>query len=110
MNRQEEVLSAVHEEKMTLLDLGMKILAAAYEYAGTPMPDWLRTRRLPQNQMESSFVDSRVAIKNAFENLINVNLKNFNKHDIFEESYIREAVSNRVANLLDGKKFTLCET
>jgi hypothetical protein len=54
---QEEILSAVNEEKMTLLDVGTKILAAAYEYAGTPIPDWLKTRRLPQNQMESSFVD-----------------------------------------------------
>jgi hypothetical protein len=77
---------------------------SSYEHAGIPMPDWLKTRRLPQNQLESSFVDNRVAIKNAFETLINVNLKNFNKHDIFEESHIREAVSNRVANLLDGKK------
>ena len=54
--------------------------------------------------MESSFVDNRVAIKNAFESLINVNLKNFNKHDIFEQSDIQDAVSNRVANLLNGKK------
>jgi hypothetical protein len=68
------------------------------------MPDWLNTRRLSQNQMESSFVDNRVAIKNAFETLINVNLKTFNKHDIFEESDIKESVTNRVANLLNGKK------
>jgi hypothetical protein len=68
-----------------LLDLGTKILAAAYEYAGISMPDWLKARRLPQNQMESSFVDNKAAIKNAFETLINVNLKNFNKHDIFEQ-------------------------
>jgi hypothetical protein len=88
MSHQDEVLSSVHEEKITLLDLGTKILAAAYEYANIPMPDWLKTRRLPQNQMESSFVDNRVAIKNAFETLINVNLKNFNKHDIFEQSDI----------------------
>jgi hypothetical protein len=54
--------------------------------------------------MESSFVDNRVTIKNAFETLINVNLKSFNKHDIFEESHIKDAVSNRVANLLNGKK------
>ena len=104
MNNQHEVLSSVQQEKMTLLDLGTKILAAAYEYAGIQMPDWLKTRRLPQNQMESSFVDNKVAIKNAFETLININLKNFNKHDIFEESHIKETVSNRVANLLDGRK------
>jgi hypothetical protein len=84
MNHQEEVLSAVYEEKMILLDLGSKILAAAYEYSGVPIPDWLKTRRLPQNQMENSFVDNRVAIKNAFETLINVNLRNFNKHDILK--------------------------
>ena len=104
MNHQDAVLSAVREEKMTLLDVGTEILSAAYQYAGMPMPQWLKTRRLPQNQMESSFVDNRVAIKNAFESLINVNLKNFNKHDIFEQSDIQDAVSNRVANLLDGKK------
>jgi hypothetical protein len=104
MNNQHKVLSSVHEEKMTLLDLGTKVLAAAYEYADVPMPQWLKTRRLPQNQMESSFVDNKVAIKNAFETLINVNLKNFNKHDIFEESHIKESVSNRVANLLNGRK------
>jgi hypothetical protein len=104
MNHQDAVLSAVYEDKMTLLDLGTKILTAAYEFAGIPMPDWLNTRRLLQNQMESSFVDNRVAIKNAFETLINVNLKNFNKHDIFEESHIKDTVSNRIANLLDGEK------
>jgi hypothetical protein len=104
MNHQDEILSSVHQEKITLLDLGTKILAAAYQYAGVQMPDWLKTRRLPQNQMESSFVDNRVTIKNAFETLINVNLKNFNKHDIFEESEIQESISNRVANLLNGKK------
>ena len=54
--------------------------------------------------MESSFVDSIVAIKNAFETLIIVNLKNFNKLDVFEESHIKELVTNRVANLLDGRK------
>jgi hypothetical protein len=104
MNHQDEVLSSVHKEKISLLDLGTKILAAAYEYAGISMSDWLKTRRLPQNQLESSFVDNRIAIKNAFETLINVNLKNFNKHNIFDESHIQAAVSNRVANLLDGKK------
>jgi hypothetical protein len=104
MNHQDEVLSSVREDKMTLLDLGTKMLAAAYECAGIPMPDWLMTRHLPQNQLESSFVDNRIAIKNAFETLINVNLKNFNKHNIFDESHIQAAVSNRVANLLDGKK------
>ncbi|MFL6315591.1 MAG: hypothetical protein ACJ73C_02480, partial [Nitrososphaeraceae archaeon] len=92
------------EDKMTLLDMGTKILAAAYQLVGLAMPDWLKTRRLPQNQMETSFVDNSVAIKNAFESLINVNLKNFNMHDIFEESHIKESVSHRVANLLDGKK------
>lgn len=45
-----------------------------------------------------------VAINNAFETLINVNLKNFNKVDIFEESDIKQSVTNRVANLLDGRK------
>lgn len=104
MNHQDEVLSSVRKDKITLLDLGTKILAAAYEYAGIPIPDWMKTRRLPQNQMESSFVDNRIAIKNAFETLINVNLKNFNKHNIFDESDIRELISNRVANLLNGKK------
>jgi hypothetical protein len=54
--------------------------------------------------MESSFVDTIVAIKNAFETLIIVNLKNFNKPDVFEESHIKELVTNRVANLLDGRK------
>ena len=88
---------------MTFLDLGTKILAAAYQHVGLAMPDWLKTRRLPQNQMESSFVDSMVAIKNAFETLINVNLKNFNKLDKFEESDIKQSVANRVANLLDGR-------
>jgi hypothetical protein len=68
------------------------------------MPDWLKTRRLPQNQLESSFVDNNIAIKNAFETLINVNLKNFNKHNIFDETDIQESISNRVVNLLDGKK------
>jgi hypothetical protein len=90
---------------MTLLDLDTKILAA-YECAGTPMPDWLNTRCHAQNQMENSFVDNRVAIKNAFETLINTNF-NFNKHDIFEQSDIREAVSNRVANLLNGKSYLI---
>jgi hypothetical protein len=33
-----------------------------------------------------------------------VNLKNFNKYDIFEDTAIIAAVSNRVANLLNGKK------
>jgi hypothetical protein len=46
---------------------------------------------------------SIVAVKNAFETLINVNLKNFNKLNIFEESHIKESVTNRVANLLDGR-------
>jgi hypothetical protein len=89
---------------MTLLDVGTEILSAAYQYAGMAMPQWFNTRRLLQNQMESSFADNRVAIKNAFETLINEDLKNFNKHDIFEESDIKEAVSNRVANLLNGRK------
>jgi hypothetical protein len=104
MHHQDEVLSSVREDKMTLLDLGTKILATAYEYVGIPMPEWLKTRRLPQNQLESSFVDNMVAIKNAFETLINVNLKNFNKQDIFEQSHIQESISYRVANLLNGKK------
>jgi Ni,Fe-hydrogenase I large subunit len=103
MNYQDAVLSAVNEDKMTLLDMGTKILAA-YQNLRLAMPDWLKTWRLPQNQMESSFVDSTVAIKNAFETLIIVNLKNFNKLDVFEESHIKESVTNRVANLLDDRK------
>jgi hypothetical protein len=44
------------------------------------------------------------AIKNAFESLINANLKAYNKYDIFDQSDIQDAISNRVANLLNGNK------
>lgn len=103
INHQDLILSAINEESTPMLDLGMKILMAAYQYAGLPIPDWF-SRRLAQNQLENSLVDNKVAIKNAFETLINVNLKNFNKYDIFDQSHIQDAVSNRVFNLIDGKK------
>ena len=43
MNYQDAVLSAVDEDKMTLLDLDTKILAAAYQHVGLAMSDWLKT-------------------------------------------------------------------
>jgi hypothetical protein len=105
INHQDLILSAVNDDKAEMLEVGFKILQAAYQYAGLEIPDWF-SRRLSQTQLEDSLVDNEVAIKNAFETLINVNLKAFNKYDIFEESDIKKAVSNRVVNLLNGNKLS----
>jgi hypothetical protein len=63
MNHQDLILSLVNAGQIPLLEIGMQLLVAAYEYAGLPMPEWY-SRRLPHNQLQDSIVDNKSAIKN----------------------------------------------
>lgn len=67
MNNQHEILD---EKRPAPLDLGLKILKAAFEYAGIEIPTWLLEERLPENQLEESIQDNDVIVKRAFEKYI----------------------------------------
>src|SRR5215475_8354947 len=57
------------------LDLGLKILTAAYETVGRQMPEWFKMR-LPECQLEESIEDNAVIVKRAFETYIDMNFRN----------------------------------
>lgn len=73
MNNQEIFLDETKRPQP--LDLGLKILTAAYHMVGREMPKWFSTR-LPECQLEESIGDNSVVIKRAFETYIDVNFKN----------------------------------
>lgn len=73
MNNQELFLD---EAKRPLpLDLGLKILTAAYQMTGREMPKWF-SMRLPECQLEESIEDNDVIVKRAFETYIDVSFRN----------------------------------
>jgi hypothetical protein len=67
MSHQDEILD---NKRPAPLDLGLKILKAAFEYAGIKIPIWLLEERLPENQLEESMQDNDVIVKRAFEKYI----------------------------------------
>jgi len=60
----------LEERRPAPLDLGLKILKAAFEYSGIEIPMWLIEERLPENQLEESLEDNDVFVKRAFEKYI----------------------------------------
>jgi hypothetical protein len=80
MNHQDVIL----DKKTKPLDLGLMILAAAYERAEQMLPDWLKFR-LPESQLEDSLEDNKTTVKNAFEQLITTAYKNFTRIDMLEQ-------------------------
>src|SRR5437867_7140070 len=67
MNNQKEILD---EEVLPPLELGLKILKAAFATAGKDVPNWLLEKRLPEDQLEESIVDNDVIVNGAFEKYI----------------------------------------
>jgi Bifunctional DNA primase/polymerase, N-terminal len=97
MNHQDVFLD---DKRPSPLDLGKKILEAAYECAGMKMPEWFN-QRLTESQLEDSLSDNTGIIKRGFETYINVNLKNFFGIDVFTDTAIITAISNRLFKLVD---------
>jgi hypothetical protein len=73
MNNQQEIID---EKRPPPLDLGLKILKAAFDYAGKDLPTWLLEERLPENQLEESIQDNDVIVKRAFEKYIDEQMRN----------------------------------
>jgi len=67
MNHRDEILD---DKRPAPLDLGLKILKAAFQYCGIEIPTWLIEERLPENQLEESIQDNDVIVKRAFEKYI----------------------------------------
>jgi hypothetical protein len=90
------------------LDLGLKILGAAYEMVGRQTPNWYNMR-LPEGQLEESIEDNSVAVRRAFETYIDVNFRNslsyWNRNDDPEDKAPKlvEEVSARLVKLVDSK-------
>jgi hypothetical protein len=106
MNNQELFLD---ESKRPLpLDLGLKILTAAYGKAGREMPKWFNMR-LPECQLEDSIGDNSVIVKRAFETYIDVNFRNslsyWQRTEAPEDKLLAlpEEVSLRLVKLVDSK-------
>ena len=76
MNHKDTILEAVENTDVRPLDIGRKLIEIAYAYVGMTVPEWL-DELLPENQLEMSLNDGKVAVKNAFESLINTSIKNF---------------------------------
>ena len=76
MNHKDTILEAVENTDVRPLDIGRKLIELAYAYVGMTVPEWL-DELLPENQLEMSLNDGKVAVKNAFESLINTSIKNF---------------------------------
>ena len=104
MNNQELFLD---EAKRPLpLDLGLKILTAAYEMAGREMPKWFNMR-LAECQLEESIEDNSVIVKRAFETYIDVNLRNALSYWQRTESsadllLLRKETSLRLIKMIDS--------
>jgi hypothetical protein len=90
------------------LDLGFKILTAAYETASMEMPKWFKMR-LPECQLEESIEDNSVIVKRAFETYIDTNFRSslsyWNRNGDFEDNAMKlvEEVSARLQKLVDSK-------
>jgi hypothetical protein len=105
MNNQELFLD---ETKRTLpLDLGLKILAAAYEMVGRQVPEWFKMR-LPECQLEESIEDNAVIVKRAFETYVDVSFRNslsyWQRIEASEDKALKlpEETSLRLVRLVDS--------
>ena len=73
MNNQEIFLEEAN--RPLPLDIGLKILTAAYQMTAREMPLWFNMR-LAECQLEDSISDNSVIVKRAFETYIDVNFRN----------------------------------
>lgn len=96
------------DKKLTAMELGKKILIAAYEYAGLSMPDWF-DKFLPENQLEESLSDNKVDVKRAFEAYITNSFDRFlplwrTENPELAGTKLPTETSTRLTKLLDSNR------
>jgi hypothetical protein len=58
------------DKKLSPFEKAKKIAITAYQYAQMETPSWLLEKQLEQNHLEESIVDSKEAVRCAFENMV----------------------------------------
>jgi len=104
MNHQNDILD---EKRPVALDLGTKILRAAFEFSGAKIPDWLLHERLQENQLEESLEDNDVIVKRAFEKYIDEQVNKAlqlwrQELDKDEKLHVPKDISDRLIKLAES--------
>jgi hypothetical protein len=72
MTNQSEILD--EKKSVPPLDLGLKILKAAFDYVNMKIPQWLLEERLPEDELQESMEDNHIIVKRSFEKYIDQQL------------------------------------